>query len=147
MCSCATLKEFQAELNSAVRKGRRLPLLPVCGRHRRGVLSDIQRPVAEQSPGTAGVTASPRDARSPCSLLKLQEPPPDRAAVRSDAAVSVDIISSRRDMHHKTVENLDLDAVSTYKVGSEGPLLLTAPVVLICSLNAENNAHPPEMSK
>lgn len=130
-----------------MRKGRRLPLLPVCGRHRRGVLSDIQRPVAEQSPGTAGVTASPRDARSPCSLLKLQEPPPDRTAARSDAAASVDIISSRRDMHHKTVENLDLDAVSTYKVGSEGPLLLTAPVVLICSLNAENNAHPPEMSK
>lgn len=130
-----------------MRKGRRLPLLPVCGRHRRGVLSDIRRPVAEQSPGTAGVTASPRDARSPCSLLKLQEPPPDGAAARSDAAASVDIISSRRDTHHKTVENLDLDAVSTYKVGGEGPLLLTAPVALICSLNAENDAHPPEMSK
>lgn len=81
MCSSATLKEFHAELNSAVRKGHRLLLLHVCGRHRRGVLSDIQRPVAEQSPGTAGVTASPQDARSPCSLLKLQEPPPNRGVM------------------------------------------------------------------
>lgn len=100
-----------------------VPECRMSGRHCRGVLRDIQRPVGQQVPqGTAGVSLSPpQDAGSPCSLLKLQisnNPP----SFPPPSPPRVDIISSRRDVHDKTEGNLDSYAISTYKVVTQGSL-------------------------